>query len=55
MRICDEQFWDLRVPTDGGDTELPDAYRRNIKIAISIYLLWCPEKIAKTPKIGKKN
>ena len=39
-----EQFWDLRVPTDGGDTELPDAYGRNIKIAISIYLLWGPRK-----------
>jgi hypothetical protein len=25
LRICDEQFWDLRVPTDGGDTEFPDA------------------------------
>ena len=24
LRICDEQFWDLRVPTDGGDTEFPD-------------------------------
>ena len=44
LRICDEQFWDLRVPTDGGDTELPDAYRRNIKIPISIYILWCPRK-----------
>ena len=37
-----KNFIDLRVPTDGGDTKLPDAYRRNIKIAISIYLLWCP-------------
>jgi hypothetical protein len=38
LRICDEQFWDLRVPTDGGDTELPDAYRRSIQIPISICL-----------------
>jgi hypothetical protein len=42
--LCDEQFWDLRVPTGGGDTELHDAYRRNIQIPISIYVLWCPRK-----------
>jgi hypothetical protein len=36
LRICEEQLWDLRVPTDGGDTELPDAYRRNIKIWESV-------------------
>jgi hypothetical protein len=43
LRICDEQFWDLRVPTDGGDTELPD-YRLKWKfyrLKCKLYRLKC--------------